>query len=207
MSQIVSLNLSSGGRQILVSGFLFLTLPFSGYLDAAHHWYSALAGIAALALAIERRSTARMAWAGTLWVSHRLQSINGASCSRGNDCQGVPRRLPRGPRADRVDPPRMSEPHRECGAWRLARSQGVRASSAAAPSAMMWIVAAREYKLQFDRRQESARPSPRENKRAETGDTLWPPRAPPSRFQLTRIGRIGSLRRSRSAEQRLGSRS
>ena len=46
MSQIVSLNLSSGGRQILVSGFLFLTLPFSGYLDAAHHWYSALAGIA-----------------------------------------------------------------------------------------------------------------------------------------------------------------
>jgi len=46
VSQSVSLNLSSGGRQILVSGFLFLTLPFSGYLDAAHHWYSALAGIA-----------------------------------------------------------------------------------------------------------------------------------------------------------------
>ena len=55
------------GKQILLPGFLFLTLPFSGYLDATHHWYSALAGIAALAVAIERRSAARIAWAGTLW--------------------------------------------------------------------------------------------------------------------------------------------
>jgi hypothetical protein len=55
------------GKQILLPGLLFLTLPFSGYLDATHHWYSALAGMAALAVAIERRSTTRMAWAGTLW--------------------------------------------------------------------------------------------------------------------------------------------
>jgi hypothetical protein len=55
------------GKQVLLPGFLFLALPFSGYLDATHHWYSALAGIAALAVAIERRSAARIAWAGALW--------------------------------------------------------------------------------------------------------------------------------------------
>jgi hypothetical protein len=54
-------------KQILLPGFLFLTLPFSGYLDATHHWYSVLAGIAALAVAIERRSASRIAWAGALW--------------------------------------------------------------------------------------------------------------------------------------------
>src|ERR1700685_2978464 len=56
----------SPGKQTFLPGFLFLTLPFSGYLDATHHWYSALAGIAALAVVIEKRSEARIAWAGTL---------------------------------------------------------------------------------------------------------------------------------------------
>jgi hypothetical protein len=55
------------GETLFLPGFLFLTLPFSSYLDATHHWYSALAAIAALAIAIEKRTVARMAWAGTLW--------------------------------------------------------------------------------------------------------------------------------------------
>jgi hypothetical protein len=55
------------GRILFLPGFLFLTLPFSSYLDATHHWYSALAAIAALAVAIEKRTVARMAWAGALW--------------------------------------------------------------------------------------------------------------------------------------------
>jgi hypothetical protein len=55
------------GGTLFLPGFLFLTLPFSSYLDATHHWYSALAAIAALAIAIEKRTVARMAWAGMLW--------------------------------------------------------------------------------------------------------------------------------------------
>jgi hypothetical protein len=54
------------GRATLLPGFLFLTLPFSSYLDATHHWYSALAVVASLAVAIEKRTAARMAWAGAL---------------------------------------------------------------------------------------------------------------------------------------------
>ena len=54
-------------KTLFLPGFLFLTLPFSSYLDATHHWYSALAAIAALAIAIEKRTVVRMAWAGTLW--------------------------------------------------------------------------------------------------------------------------------------------
>jgi len=55
------------GRASFLPGFLFLTLPFSSHLDATHHWYSALAAITALAIAIDKRTVARMTWAGTLW--------------------------------------------------------------------------------------------------------------------------------------------
>jgi len=55
------------GGTLFLPAFVFLTLPYSSYLDATHHWYSALAAIAALAIAIEKRTVIRMAWAGTLW--------------------------------------------------------------------------------------------------------------------------------------------
>ena len=55
------------GRLIFLPSLLFLALPYSSYLDATHHWYSALAAIAALAIAIERRTAVRMIWAGALW--------------------------------------------------------------------------------------------------------------------------------------------
>jgi hypothetical protein len=66
LSIVISRKVLHGGTSFL-PGFLFLTLPFSSYLDATHHWYSALAAIAALAIAIEKRNVARMTWAGTLW--------------------------------------------------------------------------------------------------------------------------------------------
>ncbi len=46
---------------------LFLALPFSSYLDATHHWYSTLAGTAALAVVMEKRTENRLLWAGLLW--------------------------------------------------------------------------------------------------------------------------------------------
>jgi hypothetical protein len=63
---VISRKVLAGGT-LFLPGFLFLTLPFSSYLDATHHWYSGLAAIAALAIAIEKRTVARMTWAGTLW--------------------------------------------------------------------------------------------------------------------------------------------
>lgn len=54
------------GRGAFLPSFLFLTLPFSSYLDATHHCYSALAAVASLRIAIEKRTAARMAWAGAL---------------------------------------------------------------------------------------------------------------------------------------------
>jgi len=55
------------GPVAFLPGLLFLTLPFSGYLNATHHWYSTLAGTAALAVLMERRSVLRVAIAGALW--------------------------------------------------------------------------------------------------------------------------------------------
>ena len=66
LSIVISGKVLDRGTSFL-SGFLFLTLPFSSHLDATHHWYSALAAIAALAVAIEKRTIVRMTWAGTLW--------------------------------------------------------------------------------------------------------------------------------------------
>lgn len=55
------------GPAVFLPGFLFLTLPYTSYLDATHHLYSALAAISALAVVIEERTTTRLAWAGVLW--------------------------------------------------------------------------------------------------------------------------------------------
>jgi hypothetical protein len=66
----LSINISQKlmtGPIVFLPGLLFITLPFSGFLDATHHWYSALFGTAALAVAIERRSTLRLVCAGLLW--------------------------------------------------------------------------------------------------------------------------------------------
>jgi hypothetical protein len=55
------------GLAAFLPAFLFLTLPFSGYLDATHHWYSTLAGTAALAVVMEKRTEKQLLWAGLLW--------------------------------------------------------------------------------------------------------------------------------------------
>ena len=55
------------GPIVFLPALLFLTLPFAGYLDATHHWYSVFAGTAALLVVIEKRSKARLAWSGLLW--------------------------------------------------------------------------------------------------------------------------------------------
>jgi len=63
----ISQKLFVTGPIVFLPGLLFITLPFAGFLDATHHWYSALSGIAALAVVIEKRSTLRLVWAGLLW--------------------------------------------------------------------------------------------------------------------------------------------
>jgi Dolichyl-phosphate-mannose-protein mannosyltransferase len=55
------------GAAAFLPGLLFVTMPFTGYLDATHHWYSTLAVTAALAVLMERRSPSRIAYAGFLW--------------------------------------------------------------------------------------------------------------------------------------------
>ena len=54
------------GAAVFLPGLLFVTLPFSSYLDATHHWYSTLATTAALAVLLEKRSFTRLTWAGIL---------------------------------------------------------------------------------------------------------------------------------------------
>jgi hypothetical protein len=66
LSIFISKKLFSG-MKIYLPGLLFLTLPFTGYLDASHHWYSTLAGTGALAAVIEKRSVTRLMWSGALW--------------------------------------------------------------------------------------------------------------------------------------------
>ncbi len=55
------------GPAALLPAFLFLALPFSSYLDATHHWFSTLAGTAALALVMEKRTETNLLWAGFFW--------------------------------------------------------------------------------------------------------------------------------------------
>jgi hypothetical protein len=59
----ISKKLMSGTAAYLPA-LLFITLPFSSYLDATHHWYSLVATTAALAILLEERTSVRLAWAG-----------------------------------------------------------------------------------------------------------------------------------------------
>lgn len=52
------------GPAVFLPAFMFLSLAYSGYLDATHHWYSTLAATAALAVVIDERSEYRLLWAG-----------------------------------------------------------------------------------------------------------------------------------------------
>jgi len=54
------------GPAVYLPSLLFLVFPFSAFLDATHHWYSTLAVTAALAVLLEKRSAARLTWAGAL---------------------------------------------------------------------------------------------------------------------------------------------
>jgi hypothetical protein len=54
------------GPAVYLPSLLFLVFPFSGFLDATHHWYSTLAVTAALAVLLEKRSAARLTFAGAL---------------------------------------------------------------------------------------------------------------------------------------------
>jgi len=55
------------GSNIFLPALLFVAFAFSSYLDATHHWYSAVFTTAALAVLVEQRSTMRIALAGGFW--------------------------------------------------------------------------------------------------------------------------------------------
>jgi len=55
------------GSNIFLPSLLFITLAFSSYLDATHHWYSAVFTTASLAVLMEQRTTKRIAIAGGCW--------------------------------------------------------------------------------------------------------------------------------------------
>ena len=54
------------GPAAYLPALLFITLPFSSYLDATHHWFSLVATTAALALLVEERTPVRLVVAGAL---------------------------------------------------------------------------------------------------------------------------------------------
>jgi hypothetical protein len=55
------------GSNVFLPALLVVAFALSSYLDATHHWYSAVFTTAALAVLIEQRSTRRIALAGGLW--------------------------------------------------------------------------------------------------------------------------------------------
>ena len=62
---LISSKMTTGISSFL-PGLAFVTMPFAADLDATHHWFSTLFTIAALAVAIEKRTVARLALAGVL---------------------------------------------------------------------------------------------------------------------------------------------
>jgi len=54
------------GWTCFLPALLFVSLPFSSYLDATHHWYSTVATTGAVAVLMKRRTLARLAGAGVL---------------------------------------------------------------------------------------------------------------------------------------------
>ncbi len=55
------------GSCIFLPGALFLTLPYSSYLDATHHLYNVFAAMVALAIVIRKRTLFCITIAGILW--------------------------------------------------------------------------------------------------------------------------------------------
>jgi hypothetical protein len=55
-----------GGASAYLPALLFITLSFSSYLDATHHWFSLVAAMAALAILLEERTPVRLVLAGSL---------------------------------------------------------------------------------------------------------------------------------------------
>lgn len=66
LSIVISKRVISGWPAYLPA-IVFLTVSYSSYRDATHHWYSTLAATASIAVVLERRSPGRIAWAGFLW--------------------------------------------------------------------------------------------------------------------------------------------
>lgn len=62
---LISKQLISGASAYL-PGLLFVALPFSGYLDATHHWFSKLAAMGALTVLLRKRTCVRIMLAGVL---------------------------------------------------------------------------------------------------------------------------------------------
>jgi len=54
------------GAAAYLPALLFVTLPFSSFLDATHHWFTLVAATGALVVVLEARSVARLFWAGVL---------------------------------------------------------------------------------------------------------------------------------------------
>ncbi len=54
------------GASVFLPGLVFLTFSYRLQLEATHHWYSAMAVVAALAVVIEARTPRRLAAAGVL---------------------------------------------------------------------------------------------------------------------------------------------
>src|ERR1700689_183712 len=54
------------GATVYLPALLFITRPFSSYLDAPHHWYGLVATTAALAVLLAERTPARLVAAGVL---------------------------------------------------------------------------------------------------------------------------------------------
>jgi hypothetical protein len=65
LSIAISRKLMSG-PSVILPAVLFLAFPYHNVLDATHHWYSALAVMAALAITRERGTSGRLCIAGAL---------------------------------------------------------------------------------------------------------------------------------------------
>jgi hypothetical protein len=65
LSVAISRKLMSG-PSVFLPAALFLAFPYHSVLDATHHWYSTLAVMSALAIALERQTSGRLYIAGAL---------------------------------------------------------------------------------------------------------------------------------------------
>lgn len=66
LSTAISAKLMSGPI-VFLPGLLFLSLPYTGFFEATHHWYGVLAATAALFVVTGNTNKERLLWAGVLW--------------------------------------------------------------------------------------------------------------------------------------------